>query len=397
MEIIIQLLQAIGRFFMQPLVYILIVAAIVNGWRRIHRERKMFHTRIQDHVSELIQLVWPAFLVGLGLSVVLYIFPAHLPVDLLWVITGIGAVLALTGSLQFISGGIWLGALLLLLGTFPLYADFLPPAVVSWVEPLSTRSTILGLTLILAFVLVAECMLLLWKRYLKVTPSVHMSKRGQWIGRQSVNVLWLVPLLIIVPVSEGGVMATNLWPSFAAPWLPEGYVTFVFFPFPVAFKQQYQGKAARTGVAQSLRKLGLLTGFVVLLAGLAQFYFPFFWLCAVAVVGGRLFISFYEARKDRELAPYFSMRTEGVVVLAILPNSPAAAMGIKTGELIQKVNGLSVGNAQELYDALQVNRTFTKIQVLDGRGEPRFVQKSFYETDHHALGLVLLPDKPPNS
>lgn len=53
MEILVEVLTAIGRFFINPLVYIAIVALVLLGYGRVKRERQFFKTRILSGWTEL--------------------------------------------------------------------------------------------------------------------------------------------------------------------------------------------------------------------------------------------------------------------------------------------------------------------------------------------------------
>lgn len=45
-EILIEIVTAIGRFLLNPLLYIVIIFAIILGYRRVKQERKFFNRRI---------------------------------------------------------------------------------------------------------------------------------------------------------------------------------------------------------------------------------------------------------------------------------------------------------------------------------------------------------------
>nr|WP_256522156.1 PDZ domain-containing protein [Halobacillus sp. A5] len=97
--------------------------------------------------------------------------------------------------------------------------------------------------------------------------------------------------------------------------------------------------------------------------------------------------------KSREKSkPYFTQDHRGVRILGTIPGSPADEMDLLPGELIVKVNGIPVKSVHEFYEALQINRAFTKVEVRDFRGENRFEQRAMYEGDHHQLGLLFVEE-----
>lgn len=50
------------------------------------------------------------------------------------------------------------------------------------------------------------------------------------------------------------------------------------------------------------------------------------------------------------------------MVLGIIPNTPAADLGLQIGEIITKVNGTEVKNVADFYEALQKNRAFSSLK-----------------------------------
>jgi S1-C subfamily serine protease len=67
-------------------------------------------------------------------------------------------------------------------------------------------------------------------------------------------------------------------------------------------------------------------------------------------------------------------------------------MGLKVGEIIVKVNGVTLTHETSLYKALQINAAYCKMEVLDLNREIRFVQGSLYQNEHHQLGVLLVHD-----
>src|SRR4029079_19150000 len=89
---------------------------------------------------------------------------------------------------------------------------------------------------------------------------------------------------------------------------------------------------------------------------------------------------------------YYVHDERGLRVLAVIPGTPAEAMGIAAGEILHKVNGQSVRTKDELYAALHIDSAFCKLEVLNHEGQIKFVQRARYAGEHHQLGVVLSPD-----
>jgi S1-C subfamily serine protease len=124
-----------------------------------------------------------------------------------------------------------------------------------------------------------------------------------------------------------------------------------------------------------------------------------YWYVPLAVVAvalaffGREWLAFFQHRQDRSQPPYFAKREQGLVILGVLPHSKAEKMALQIGDVIVKANGIPVKTENEFYEALQRNRAFCKLEVVDEEGEVRFVQGALYEDEHHELGLLFVKER----
>ena len=95
-------------------------------------------------------------------------------------------------------------------------------------------------------------------------------------------------------------------------------------------------------------------------------------------------------------SPLYVHDSRGLRILGIVPGTPAAAMGLITGEVLHKVNGMHVRTKEDLYEALVHNSAFCKLEVLNLDGELKFVQRARFAGEHHQLGVILAPDEQAN-
>jgi S1-C subfamily serine protease len=114
---------------------------------------------------------------------------------------------------------------------------------------------------------------------------------------------------------------------------------------------------------------------------------------ATLAVLGRELITLMTMMKDDNLPFYFSKKNQGLMIIGVIPESPASKMGLQVGEIISKANGLLVRDEKVFYEALQKNRAHCKLEVLDTNGEIRFLQRALYEGDHHELGILFVQDE----
>lgn len=109
----------------------------------------------------------------------------------------------------------------------------------------------------------------------------------------------------------------------------------------------------------------------------------------MAIVG-RLWISYRHRVRENRNPYYYTAQNNGVMILDVIPGSPAYKMKLKTGEMIRSCNQIPVATKQELYSAILKNRAYCKLEIIDTNGELRFVQGALYEGDHHELGILFI-------
>jgi len=155
----------------------------------------------------------------------------------------------------------------------------------------------------------------------------------------------------------------------------------------------FQQMARNTLPAYLFPKLGrsvMLLGLLVTIGGLVAYFQPIVGLVTV-VVGAilRLWISVVYAIRERKVVYAVSAKSNGAMIAAVLPDSPAEKMGLVAGEIIRKVNGVQVHNEHELYEALQINAAHCRLEVLNHENEIRLTQHVVYSDDHYKIGILL--------
>ena len=129
----------------------------------------------------------------------------------------------------------------------------------------------------------------------------------------------------------------------------------------------------------------------MLIEALIAIFLPIVGLAAVAfALVGRMLISILYSISERKGAFAVTPNKKGVVVVAVLPGSPAEAMGIQKGEVIRRVNGTAIHSEDQLYEALQINAAQCRIEVLDTNDEIRIRQHVVFREDHFRIGLIVL-------
>lgn len=378
---------ALGTFFLNPLLYIGCIYAVYLGYIRVKRERKHFLVRVQDGWYELRSYLTKGLVTGLVFSLLLFAAGMMVPPAFFITVTMVTLLFSLLGKPGLLSPAYtWSLSFFLMMAIITFDMDV--PFFASYFERLPDR-IIPGAAVLTALLVIVEGWLIFRHASHHTSPKIIRSKRGLQAGVHESKRLWLVPVLFLLP---GGILSLPVpyWPVLPA---GEGTISFMLFPVLIGFGREIHYTLPEEGVRQTGKQvmgLGLIS-FLVALGG--------YWYALLAVIGcliaffGRIAIASYGRRLNKQHPLYFLKNKPGIVVIDIIPDSPADKMGIHVGEIITTVNGVAVKNDTEFYEALHINRAFCKLEVVDRNGENRFVQRALYEGEHHELGILFIASK----
>ena len=383
---LVELLKGTGKLFLHPVLYYLVFLTAILGVTRVKRERKNFHIRAHDAYYELRQLFPQGILIGLVLSIIIVATGIAVPFAAILLIALFTVVWSLTTNVRWISPAYTFGVAFF---TMILIAEN------NWSIPLFSKTfQFLGdkiypsVVVVLGFMLIAEGTLIFKNGSIGTSPKLAKSKRGQNIGLHEGRRLWMVPLFLLIP-GNALQLPFDWWPVFH---LGSEEYTLILVPFAIGFHQQIKGMLPKVAIQLHGRKVITLGVFVSLLA-VAGYWFPLSSVVVAALaILGREMITLMATIKDDNLPFYFSKKNQGLMIIGVIPESPASKMGLQVGEIVSKVNGVLVRDEKVFYEALQKNRAHCKLEVLDTNGEIRFVQRALYEGDHHELGILFVQD-----
>ncbi|MGM0923163.1 MAG: cell division protein [Bacillota bacterium] len=379
---LLEFLLAMGRFFIHPLVYFFLIYSLVLGFIRIKRERKSFHTRIQDIYEEVRFTYSKGLLTGLLLSAVTFGLGMMIPLGSIILLAAVTVILSLTFQLRFLSPAYTMGLTIFLVFLL-MQAD-----AVSFLPDLNETSFPL-LAILMGLLMIAEGVLAYRTAHIKTSPFLLKSSRGLPIGNHVANRTWLLPLFLLIP---GGSLTENLswWPVLT---IGDEPFLFVFIPYIIGFHQRVQGSLPKESIMVTSKRV-IWLGLIIFAAAVTSVWFmPLAFAAALLAIIGREFLTVRQRMNDNSAAFYFSKRDHGLMVLGILPHSPAVKLELEVGEIIMKTNGASVKTVDEFYQALQINGAFCKMEVIGLNGEIRYVQGAVYKGEHHELGILFVQDE----
>ncbi|KYD18559.1 PDZ domain-containing protein [Caldibacillus debilis] len=376
--------KGIGMFFLHPLFYIGWFYAVYLGYRRVKRERKDFHVRVQDGWFEFRTYLSKGILPGVLISLVVFAAGAYSSFS--FPVAAFFATLLFSLFLHpaWLSPAFTAGTAFFLLYFLQIYRAEIP-YLNRWLsfEPDGTLPTV---SFLLALLLFAESYLLFKDAAYHTSPRIIRSPRGLNVGVHESRRLWMVPLVLVLP---GGNLHLPLdfWPLLP---FPNEDFSLLLIPYWIGFARQIRTDLPAAAVSATAKRV-LILGLIVSALAIPGFWHPL-WsaAAAAAAVIGRLFIPLIQRMQDQNRPFYFSRSERGVKILDIIPGSPAERMGLKIGELVTKVNGTPVNDDTGFYGALQKNMAYCRLEVVDHQGEVRLESGALYEGEHHELGILFV-------
>jgi len=376
----------------QPYYYLAIFVIGFLYMRGTWVERRLFSVRLHVWPILLARTIVAGLAVGVVLSGISVLIGASLTAEAAIWLWGTAGVLALL-RLRYLCFAYAAG----LLGLLQWVNSFVQLEDGSgWISDRAASLAAIDMPAVLLLVALlhgAEALLVRRQGTKFATPLFMEGKRGKLIGAYQLQGYWAVPLLLLVPAGSDGAALdwTPLLPLLSGEHASGGW-SFTALPMVIGFtewtRSQLPEIKARLA-AKSLLWYSLAVAAAALMAAWLPALLP---VAAVAALVLHELLIWTSAKRESEGTPLFVHDQRGLMVLGVVPGTPAAQMGLLSGEILHKVNGVRVRTKEELYDALHRNSAFCKLEVLNREGEQRFVQRSRYAGEHHQLGVIIAPD-----
>lgn len=394
MEFIVGLLQRLLhaglQLFINPFYYISLLFIVLHYRKQIQFERKLFHTKLHSLLNETWRTLLWGWVGGLSASMLLLFVGLKLQVEIVvltWVIALILALFRIRYLCLSYSAGI--------LGIMHIGLLLLPDAV-SWngIGPLLqivADADLPSLLIIVAVLHLLEGMLARFQGARMSTPLFMEGKRGKIIGGYQLQGFWPVPLFLLVPM-QGGNMEGVPWMTLLGSDYTAGW-TLLAFPAMIGFTEFTKTRLPQEKARWNARLLMLYGGILFAAAAAAHFWSPFVLVAAIMSIALHEALFAYSRWDEARRTPIFVPSSRGLMILAVVPNSPAQELGLQAGEIVHKVNGHKVWNKTDLHVAMQQSSAFCKLEVLNLQGEVKFLQRALFSGEHHQLGIILAPDQ----
>lgn len=381
-QIAIELLKAIGWFFVNPLFYWFFILIYISSTKRVEKERLTFGYKVFPTLDEWYGLKRIGLIVSVILGILFIGLGIFLPPLMIVLLVFYSLIFSLSGKFSWLNSVYIFGSSSLTLLFYPYIEPYLPDILK---VTLTLDNWIIFTSLMGVFMLV-EAFLLTRTRNDQTFPERFIGARGKQIGQHRIKKLALLPLIFIWPIGDL-TLFFDWWPVFN--YQGERY-GLIIFPLLLGLEHVIATRRPMDFSRWLLKRLTLLGLLVISLSLLGFLYAPLILLSVVVGLIGREVLLYLTRQEEANGTSLYAPSTKGLKVLAVHPFSPASEMEIEIGEVISKVNGRYVTTADEFYEALQSNLAFCKLEIYNLDGEIRFAQRANYEGDHHQLGLVFV-------
>lgn len=256
-----------------------------------------------------------------------------------------------------------------------------------------------GLMAIVAILHFVEGVLVYTNGYKQPTPIFMKEEEYGIVGGFSLQKFWPLPLMILLTVvaEELPKEVINMpeWWPLVRPSPDIVGKNFFYMMFPIVAGLGY-GDISLTRFPEKKAKisalnLGIFSTILLILSILASRINIFKYAASIFAPLAHEFLIFYGRGIEKKNKPIFIPPEKGELVLDVFPNSPAKKMGLKKGDIITALNGISINNKEDIYKVLNNYPTFLWLDGKTTEGTIFSYEYSDYKKGVDSLGIILVP------
>ncbi|PRR86347.1 PDZ domain (Also known as DHR or GLGF) [Clostridium luticellarii] len=236
---------------------------------------------------------------------------------------------------------------------------------------------------------------------------VFSSKNGNIIGGFALQRYWAIPLAVFFMLHDRSLAGTS-WQVSLPQWWPlinnsipydvlkSAVVSLIPFYAVTGYNSVTFTRDARE---KSFLSGGLIILYSAVLFGLAQLAVLSIWLKFLVVIfapAAHEGIIMLQRHIEVKGTPKYISTDEGIMVLAVAPNSPADEMGIKSGDLLVEINNEEIRSEDKIAEVIRECSNFIWLKVKKAAGNFEQVSYSKMNGDKK-LGIVFVPRKIPKN
>lgn len=223
-----------------------------------------------------------------------------------------------------------------------------------------------GLIALVAVLHITESALIALSRTSGSTPVIIQTKQGDLVGGFQLQNLWPLPLVLLWPdlqvagirdlAAEAYIQMPSWWPIFKSGLqIPPGHVL-MYTTTTVIAALGYADRAVATQPGfrrrQSAKHLFFYSFGLLLIAIASHTYSVLQIIAALCAPVGHELLIWLDNQREQKGAPLFRPVPDGVMILDVYAGTPAEKLGLKSGDIIQKINDRPVYRRSDMAAAL---------------------------------------------
>lgn len=382
-------LQTFQHMWMNPFYLAGLLIILLQYRKQIQLERKFFHTKLHSWLSNSWTTILWGWIYGLIVSFVFLFIHLEFKMEwliLLWIISiGLSFIRRSYFCLAYSVGLLGIGQAIISYFSFS--------SSVTWINDIVTLIVDVDMfsLLVLAGVLhLVEGILLSNMSARRSTPVYTKGKRGYVIGGFQTEAMWIIPLFLVVPLDTRMPFLFSSNSIFSYDFSSE--LGFIAFPVMISFSYFSLARLPEIKARQSGTFMFLFGSVLLVITSLSLYVDIFVYVGIVTSLFLHEALTKLSLYTEKRKPPFFSNQPDGLTVLDVIPQSTAQKLGIQSGEIIHRVNGIRLLGRQDMYLAMQRNSAFCKMEIINLEGETKFVNTPLYDGEHHELGILFAPD-----
>lgn len=371
------ILKLIGSYLLIPVLWLGILYVIISYNQRINKERKQFRVAINKDFYEGRNFIkYGLFFFVMG-SLISMILGLTLPTNSVY-------IYQILVVLAFLINGFSTTSMLLVMTAAGILELVVPRFITFFGDVFPEISGPSWLLLIFISIL-ADCYLTRNMKKHPLSPRIKSGKRGRniatYLGRETI----VFPLLVLIP--SGTLSSTlNFWPVFN---IGNQKFSLILFPIFISTSVKVIKRAKERVIQDKLKNTELLLGLTFILIVLTKFMSRLFLISLIILTVVSIFLEIKLRKKEKDANSWYVETDEGIRIISVQPETPAAKMKLQPGDVILTCNNRVVNSEEEFYQALQLNSAYCHVKVRTYEGDLRIAESAIFMDSPHEIGLIL--------
>ncbi len=260
-----------------------------------------------------------------------------------------------------------------------------------------------GLLALIGVLHLVESFLIWMDGYTYSVPLFLRMKDRRTVGGYMMNRIWPIPLVVFAVMfgrngggaSFAGLIDMPSWWPFLKHSAAGGSRELIYLPIMLPVVLGYGDMAITSSPEKKCRSSAIRLGgysLILIILSLAASKLKFFaYAAAVFAPLAHEMLIIYGGKEETEGEPCFAAGETGVKVLYVKKDSIAEDMGIKPGDTILRINGISIYSETQLAEFLGSCPVYIWIDVERPEHKVVTVEHTDYRNGNRSLGILVVP------